>query len=105
MKSGFRWEAESVMNNQRADLGKKQCSTDMWTVLQKDETSILYEWQNIKCPGYFHQHEIVRIVLGRWYLWLISNGIKDKTLSGNERTALIENLLKAKVVQGADSVR
>jgi hypothetical protein len=92
------WNPESVMNAEKANLQKNQCSTDMWTVLHKDETSILYEWQNIKCPGYFHQQEIVRIVMGRWYLWFISYGIRDKTFSADKRAALIENLLKAKVI-------
>lgn len=92
------WNPESVMNAEKASKQKKQCSTDMWTVLQKDETSILYEWQNISCPGYFHQHAIVRIVMGRWYLWMISYGIRNKVLSADERRELIENLLKAKVV-------
>jgi hypothetical protein len=99
------WNPESVMNSEKASLQKKQCSTDMWTVIQKDETSILYEWQNIRCPGYFHQHEIVRILMGRWYLWMISYGIRDKVLTADERRELIENLLKAKVVHDRDAVR
>ncbi len=98
LSTTVRWNPESVMNAEKANMQKKQCSTDMWTVLQKDETSILYEWQNIKCPGYFHQQEIVRIVMGRWYLWFISYGIRDKTFSADKRAALIENLLKAKVI-------
>lgn len=91
------WNPESVMNADKADMQKKQCSTDMWTVIQKDETSILYEWQDIKCPGHFSQHEIVRIVLGRRYLWIVGYGIRNKSSSAEERTAMIENLLKAKV--------
>jgi hypothetical protein len=92
------WNPESIMNADKADMQKRGCPTDMWTVLQKDRTSILYEWQNIRCPGFFHQHAIVRIVMGRWYLWIISYGIRDKVLSADERTGLIENLLTAKVV-------
>jgi hypothetical protein len=94
----FSWNAESVMNADKASMRKQGCSTDNWTVIQKDEASILYEWRNISCPGFFHQHAIVRIVMGRWYLWFISYGIKDKTLPADERRALIENLLTATVV-------
>lgn len=98
LSASVRWNPESIMNSEKAYRQKQQCSTDIWAVLQKDETSILYEWQNISCPGYFHQHEIVRIVMGRWYLWIISYGIRNKVLSADERVELIENLLKAKVV-------
>lgn len=91
------WNPESIMNAEKADMQKVPCSTDMWTVIQKDETSILYEWRNIRCPGYFLQHEIVRIVMGRWYLWKISYDIRNKSLSAEERTAMIGNLLAAKV--------
>lgn len=98
MSSSVHWNPESVMNADKAKVQKKGCSTDMWTVLQKDETSVLYEWQNIRCPGWLHQHNIARIVMGRWYLWMISYGIRDKVLSVDERRGLIENLLKAKVI-------
>jgi hypothetical protein len=96
--SRVRWNPESVMNAEKANMQKKQCPTDMWTVIQKDETSILYEWENISCPGYLHQHEIARIVMGKWYLWWLSFGIRDKVLSEDERSELIDNLLKARVV-------
>jgi hypothetical protein len=92
--SKTRWNPESIM---LAEKGRKQCPTDMWTVLQKDQSSILYEWKDISCPGYHHQYEIVRIVMGRWYLWMISYGVKNKDLLESEREILMESLLKAKV--------
>ena len=98
LSATVRWNPESIMNAEKTDKQKRGCSTDMWAVIQKDETSILYEWQNIRCPSYFHQQEIVRILMGRWYLWMMSYGIRDKVLSADERRELIENLLKAKVV-------
>ena len=94
------WNPESVMNAEKSSVQKKGCSTDMWTVLQKDQTGILYEWPDISCPGYLDQHEIVRIVMGRWYLWFISYGTREKKLSADERREAIENLSKARVVHG-----
>ena len=94
------WNPESVMNAEKSSVQKKGCSTDMWTVLQKDQTGILYKWQDISCPGYLDQHEIVRIVMGRWYLWFISYGTREKKLSADERREAIENLSKARVVHG-----
>jgi hypothetical protein len=69
----------------------------MWTTLQKDPNSILYEWRNVSCPGYLHQHEVGRIVMGKWYLWMLSYGIRDKELSADERAELIQALLTAKL--------
>ena len=99
MNPSVRWNPESVLKKLEANERKKGCS-EPWTVLQKDTTSILYERQNISCSTYLHQYEIDRIVMGRWYLWLIDYGIRDKALSTEERTVLIEKLLKAKVIVG-----
>jgi len=94
-----RWNPESVMNAEKARAEKQRCPTDAWTVIHRDESSILWEWQNINCPGYLHQHELVRIVMGRWYLWSISYAIRNRDLSGEDKTALINDLMSAKVVQ------
>lgn len=93
------WNPESVMTWEKAKVEKQGCATEKWTVLERDTTSILYEWQDIRCPGWLHQRAIVRIVMGRWYLWFISYGIKDKTLSATDRAQLIESLQSAKVVR------
>jgi hypothetical protein len=98
LRANVHWNPKSIMSSQKAHRHKQQCSTDNWDVLQEDGTSILYEWQNIRCSGYLHQHEIGRIVMGRWYLWMISYGIRDKVLSADERRDLIDNLLRARVV-------
>lgn len=92
------WNAESVMNAEKGRWEANKCSTKDWTVLQKDDASILYEWRNIDCPGRLHQHEIGRIVMGKWYLWMISYGIRNKLLSPGEREELVKSLMNAKVV-------
>ncbi len=94
---GFHWRPESLMNRIRESL-KGRCRTDDWTVLRHDQTSILYEWKDIDCPGYLDRHELVRIVIGRWYAWIIHYGIRNKALSSEARTAMIDNLASAKVV-------
>jgi hypothetical protein len=91
------WNPDSVLSSEQATAQKKGCSTDRWTTLQQDSTSILYEWREISCQGYLHQHEIGRIVMGKWYLWMLSYGIKDKELSADERAEMIHALLTAKV--------
>jgi hypothetical protein len=94
-----RWNPESIMNSEKRRMQKDGCSTEGWTVLQKDERSILYEWRDIRCPGRFTQDEIVRVVMGRWYSWFISFGMRDKNFSSDEKQERIENLMRAKVVE------
>ena len=93
-----RWNPESVMNAEKARIETKGCPTDAWTVIQQDGSSILWEWQKINCPGYLHQHEVVRVVMGQWYLWMISYAIRNRDLSGDEKAKLIEDLMSATVV-------
>jgi hypothetical protein len=96
----FHWNPESVMNRERAVTEKQHCSTDGWRMLEKDESSILWEWKDIKCPEYLHQYEIVRVVMGRWYLWILSYGLRNRELSADERAELIRDLQSATIVKG-----
>lgn len=97
--SSIRWNPESVMNSEKARLAKSRCSTEAWTLLNKDASSIAWAWDEIRCPGYLHQHEIVRVVMGRWSLWMISYGIRNREFPDDERATLLEDLMKAKVVK------
>lgn len=94
---GFHWRPDSLMNRIR-DGFKGRCPTDTWTVLHQDETGLLYEWTDIACPGVLDRHELVRIVMGRWYAWVIHYGIRGKALSAETHGAMIENLRSARVV-------
>jgi hypothetical protein len=92
----FHWNPDSVMSWLKASV-EKNCSTADWKILDKDDTSMLYEWENISCAAWPTQHEIVRIVLGKWYVWIISFGVRDISWSALEKDMLIANLRDAKV--------
>ena len=66
--SKTRWNPESIMNAEKERLAEKEC-TDPWTVFQSDATSLIYERTEVDCPGYLHQYEAGRIVMGEWYSW------------------------------------
>jgi len=95
----IRWNPESLMSAEKDRVEKLGCSTDAWTVLQHDESSILWEWRRIKCPGYLEQHEIERIVMGQWYEWEMFYAIRNRDFSSDEKTELIKDLMRAKVIQ------
>ncbi len=90
MNPRIRWKPDSVMASEN-----KNCSD--WEVLSRNESSILYERKNISCPSYLHGQEIGRIVMGKFNLWWISYGIRDRRLSGDERASFIAHLKQASV--------
>jgi len=48
-------------------VSEKDCpGVKKWNVIARDETSILYEWQAKPCLGWPDQHEIARIILGKY---------------------------------------
>ncbi len=97
-----RWDPVSVMNAEKARLEAQRCSTRAWTVLNQEASGILWEWREIDCPAYLHRHELVRVVMGRWSLWMISYGIRNRELSDEERAELIRDLMSAKVLSGSN---
>lgn len=97
------WTPESVFNALKKEKEEINCSTDSMIILNQDKTSILYEWKDIQCLGMLDQHEITRIVMGRWYLWIIYYGVRNTTLPDERRSELIANLKKASVVLSADN--
>jgi hypothetical protein len=96
--SSMSWNPESVMNSIKNNYKKNQCSTDTWTILNQDETSILFEGDVLNCQDYGSQHQITRIVLGKWYGWEIHYGIRNKVLTDDERAKFVDNLMSAKVL-------
>jgi hypothetical protein len=88
----FHWNPKSVMAWLKANVESQKCATDRWTLLEQGSASLLYEWEDISCRALPTQHEIVRIVMGQWYLWVISYGIRNGNAPASERDKLISNL-------------
>jgi hypothetical protein len=95
--SGTRWNAPSIMNVQRKTLAENGCD-DPWNVIRSSSDSLLYERTAVDCPGYPHQHEIGRILVGDWLMWWASFRIRNTTLSEAARSELIAKLEQATVV-------
>jgi hypothetical protein len=91
----FHWNPENIMNYVRKKYEEIPCPTSSWTVLEQDESSILYEWDNIKCSTIADQYKISRIIVGFWYAYEIQYGLRNKEISEDERSLFIENLMGA----------
>lgn len=96
--SKTRWNPESIMNAEKRTLAKQGCD-DPWLVINSDSTSILYERPEVNCPGYLHQYELGRIVMGKWYSWWLRYRIRNRVLSDDEKSVLISRLKMAKLAE------
>lgn len=98
--SKIRWNPESIMNADKRNHTKRGCD-DPWLVINSDSTSILYERPEVNCigncPGYLHQYELGRIVMGEWYSWWLRYRIRDRELTEVEKSELISRLKMARV--------
>jgi hypothetical protein len=94
--SDLQWDAENLMNAQKAALVEEGCA-DPWTILGSGANSILYERVDVACDGYLHDHEIGRFLVGDWFMWWISLRMRSTTLTAAERADLITWLEQARV--------
>jgi hypothetical protein len=90
------WNAPSMLGAVQRRLSDEGCD-DPWIVLQSTADSLVYERSSVSCPGYLHEHEIGRIIVGDWYAWWTSFRIRNTTLTVSDRNALISKLEQAQI--------
>jgi hypothetical protein len=80
-------------------LREKKCpGTTTWNVIDKDERSILYEWKAKPCAGFPEQHEISRIIDGKWNRFRIAYTAKVSEIPAKTREAIVRGMSDAAVV-------
>lgn len=88
-----------IMMNSLKTLMEKRCPGIEWKIVQKSETDVLYEYRIVNCPGNPDQHEIARIIFGKWNIWRLAYTEKVATLPEETRTKWIKYLSEPKVFQ------
>src|SRR5262249_28800514 len=88
---------EDALNGLKAVREKNCPGVTTWNVIARDETSILYEWQAKPCLGWPDQHEIARIIYGKYNRFLLRYTVKVDEMPPEERTKWIGILLQAKI--------
>lgn len=79
-------------------LREKRCpGSTTWNVIDKDERSILYEWKAKPCAGFPEQHEISRIIDGKWNRFRIAYTAKASEIPAETRDAFIQSMSDAAV--------
>ncbi len=89
---------EDSLNDLKA-IREKECpGLTKWTVIAKDEKSILYEWQARPCLGWPDQHEIGRIIYGKYNRFVLRYTVKMYEIPQELRDKWIKILSEAIIV-------
>jgi hypothetical protein len=84
---------------------EKECpGATEWNLIEQNENSILYEWQEKPCLGWPDQHEIARIIFGKHNLFILHYAAKVQQLDPDTRTNWIKTFEDATVDTGTKSV-
>lgn len=91
-KNHFDHSPEKMLNGIKA-LREKECpGVTEWTVIDKTENSVLYEWHAKPCLTWPEQHEIARIIYGKYNWFFLHYDAKVHELSPDMRAKWIKFL-------------
>lgn len=76
----------------------QRCPGVVWNIIREREDDILYEYHFVQCAGHPDQHEIARILYGRWNIWRIAYTQKGAPMGEQERLKWIEVLSEPSIV-------
>lgn len=80
-------------------LREQRCpGATRWNVIETRPDSILYEWQARSCQGWPEQHEIAKILLGKYNRFWIHYVAKNYQLPSETRSAWIKAFAESKIV-------
>jgi hypothetical protein len=71
-----------------------------WSATEAEEASVLYEWGVKDCPPEADQHEVARIIYGKFTIFRLAYAAKTRALEPAKRDNWIRELSGAKIVVG-----
>ena len=83
----------------------KLCPGMKWNVISRqapnelEEAGMLYEWSITNCPPEADQHEVARVIYGRFTIFRLAYTAKTTALEPEKRERWIKELSAAKVVR------
>jgi hypothetical protein len=84
---------------------EKECpDATEWNVIEQNENSILYEWQEKPCLGWPDQHEIAKIIFGKHSLFILHYAAKVPQLDPDTRMNWIKTFEDATIDTETKSV-
>ncbi len=78
---------------------QSRCPEVTWSVIRETRSDIVYEFYFADCAGHPDQHEIARIVYGKWNIWRLAYTEKGPRLDQAARARWVEALSEPRVVR------
>jgi hypothetical protein len=89
---------EETLNALKA-LREKECpGATHWNVIEKSADNILYEWQAKVCQGWPEQHEIAKIIYGKYNRFMLHYVAKTYDLPPDIRSTWIKRFTESKII-------
>lgn len=80
-------------------LRERRCpGVTQWNVIETRSDSILYEWQARACEGWPEQHEVAKVLFGKYNRFWIHYVAKTYQLPSDTRSAWIKAFEQSKIV-------
>jgi hypothetical protein len=77
---------------------EKDCpNVTEWNVIEKNKNSMLYEWQTNPCLGFPAQHEIARIISGKYNVFQIKYTARGYQLPPDQRAKWLKIIAGSKI--------
>jgi hypothetical protein len=92
------WGSPEDAFNALKKIREQECpGLTKWNVLQKNETSILFESQSQACLGWSAHHELAKIVDGKYNRFWVAYTVKVYQMPPDKRSEWIDRLSQAEV--------
>ena len=65
---------------------------------ETEEASIIYEWQVTKCPPHADQHEVAKVIYGKFNIFRLAYVAKTEKLAPEKREKWIKDLKDARII-------
>jgi hypothetical protein len=86
---------ENALNELKTAREKNCPGGTRWNVIEKNKDSVLYEWQAKPCLGWPDQHEIARIIFGKYNRFVVRYTVKQYKMPDEQRDYWIGRFSKA----------
>ncbi len=96
-RSGRMRSPEETLNDLKAKREKDCPGVTEWTVIDKNEDSILYEWHAKMCLGQSEQSEMAKIIYGKHNVFWLHYAAKVHEFSPDARAEWIKRFTSAAI--------
>ena len=81
---------QKAYDNLKAQTEKDCPGATQWNVIAQDANSILYEWHSQSCRDWPEQHEVARILIGKYNAFILHYAAKVHELAADTRAEWIK---------------